>query len=489
MLTLTTVLIFGDEVLLMMSTSEVSGLEPLNHGDNFKKLQIVMSCLGCNGRILQCIENCTSTSSGSLFPPLRGNYDKYHEMLRGLEQLDSTCFYGRPLGFQVSGPITLENTSGGKVRIPEPSAHTGPRPSPPYSSNQQPASPYLVFHCHGGGYVATSSKSHETYLRVWAKLLNCTIVSVEYSLAPANPFPRPTEEVLFAYAWIVNHPHLVGWTGEKMCMVGDSAGGNLIMSVNLRLIELDVKKKPDGIVPVYTPFLFQYLPSPSRLLSVMDPLLHMGVVLRCVAAYTGGNINNKKNEEIADHCGHKSLQEYVDQGGSQSIVSLVQNVNDPLQVDSSEAGSLFSEKDEKPIKNEQEDEESIEEDEDARSISSVHIGSDPLHIQLSSTVFDNELLNYLIKHPTTKDSVTMVGGSGDVIEGFEGEINTNTGVTDEKARKRTGIVNNVGGAISSTVPNTPESEPGISNSSSSNNLQNQTSQDVTYSSQLSSHIL
>lgn len=40
-------------------------------------------------------------------------------------------------------------------------------------------------------------------------------------------------------------------------MVGDSAGGNLIVSVNLRLVELNVKRLPDGIVPIYTPFLFQ----------------------------------------------------------------------------------------------------------------------------------------------------------------------------------------------------------------------------------------
>ncbi|KAE9413134.1 hypothetical protein Angca_004624 [Angiostrongylus cantonensis] len=513
-----------------------------------------------------CIENYMSMPSGSLFPPLQGSYDKYHEILRDFEQLDSTCFYGRPLGFQFSpsvnrifrvigivlasyslswekghgaigsiintgrfflspeqrasriikakshfevtkeadiefckgfwnlaelsnnmpkwfspnmainelreinwvGPITLENTRGGKVRIPEPSAHTGPRPvqirvlssvhrphmSPAGSSNQQPPSPYIVFHCHGGGYVATSSKSHETYLRVWAKVLNCTVVSVEYSLAPANPFPRPTEEVIFAYAWIHNNPHLVGWTGEKMCMVGDSAGGNLIMSVNLRLIELDVKKKPDGIVAVYTPFLFQYLPSPSRLLSVMDPLLHMGVVLRCVAAYTGAYPNGKKLAEGTEHSAHKSLQEYVEQvqksqpfdfaGGSQSIVSLVQNVNDPNQVKSSEAGSFFPEK-EKAQEMEQEDEQSSDEDDDTGSISSVHIGSDPLHIQLSSTIFDSDLLNYLVKHPTTKNSLAMV---------------------DEN-----------GGTISNTVPNSPcEDSRGIPSSISSSNFQNQSSQ-------------
>jgi hormone-sensitive lipase len=114
----------------------------------------------------------------------------------------------------------------------------------------------------------------QTYLRTWAKLLNCTVLSVDYSLAPENPFPRPTEEVLFAYAWAVKNPRAVGmfgtspppggrvvpfagWTGSKIVMVGDSAGGNLVVSVNLRLIELRVKRKPDGIVPIYTPFLFQ----------------------------------------------------------------------------------------------------------------------------------------------------------------------------------------------------------------------------------------
>lgn len=50
----------------------------------------------------------------------------------------------------------------------------------------------------------------QTYLRTWAKLLNCTVLSVDYSLAPENPFPRPTEEVLFAYAWAVKNPRAVG---------------------------------------------------------------------------------------------------------------------------------------------------------------------------------------------------------------------------------------------------------------------------------------
>jgi hormone-sensitive lipase len=103
--------------------------------------------------------------------------------------------------------------------------------------------------------------------------LDCPVISIDYSLAPENPFPRPTEEVLYAYTWILNNPEkfgllinfidlniffeILGWTGEKICMVGDSAGGNLIVSVSLRLVELGAKRMPDGLIPIYTPFLFQ----------------------------------------------------------------------------------------------------------------------------------------------------------------------------------------------------------------------------------------
>ncbi|KIH44810.1 hypothetical protein ANCDUO_25161, partial [Ancylostoma duodenale] len=218
------------------------------------------------------------------------------------------------------------------------------------------------------------------------------------------------------------------WTGEKMCMVGDSAGGNLIMSVNLRLIELDIKKKPDGIVPVYTPFLFQYLPSPSRLLSVMDPLLHMGVVLRCVAAYTGGYGHSEKKEEATDSAGHKSLQEYVE------------------QVQKSQRFDFA-------------------------------INSDPLHIHLSSTIFDNQLLNYLIKHPTTKDSLTVVDENGEVIEEGDDALLANPTIPEEKEKKRPGLLNIIGGNASSTVPNTPcDGNKGIPSSSSSHNFQSQAAQ-------------
>lgn len=78
----------------------------------------------------------------------------------------------------------------------------------------------LLFHCHGGGFVAQSSKSHEIYLREWAVALNIPILSIDYSLAPEAPFPRALEEVFYAYCWALKNCKLLGTTAEKVIFAG-----------------------------------------------------------------------------------------------------------------------------------------------------------------------------------------------------------------------------------------------------------------------------
>ncbi|KAI0220041.1 Hormone-sensitive lipase [Lamellibrachia satsuma] len=147
-------------------------------------------------------------------------------------------------------------------------------------------SPGLLIHCHGGGFVAQSSASHEVYLRHWAKDLHIPILSIDYALAPEHPFPRALEEVFFAYCWALSNPHLLGWSGEKVCLVGDSAGANLVMSASMRAASYGVQC-PDGIVSVYGCMLVEYIPSPARMLTLMDPLLPLGILSKCLAAYAG----------------------------------------------------------------------------------------------------------------------------------------------------------------------------------------------------------
>lgn len=88
------------------------------------------------------------------------------------------------------------------------------------SSSTTPPATALLFHCHGGGFVAQSSKSHEMYLREWAVQLNIPILSIDYSLAPEAPFPRALEEVFYAYCWALQNCSLLGTTAEKVIFAG-----------------------------------------------------------------------------------------------------------------------------------------------------------------------------------------------------------------------------------------------------------------------------
>ncbi|XP_022108373.1 hormone-sensitive lipase-like [Acanthaster planci] len=149
-----------------------------------------------------------------------------------------------------------------------------------------PISKGMLIHIHGGGFVAHTSKSHEIYLRSWARDLGVPIVSIDYSLAPEQPFPRAFEECFFAYAWALKNAQFLGSTGEHICLAGDSAGGNLSVAVAMRAASYGIRA-PDGVVALYTPFNVHYQPSPSRMLSLLDPLLPIGILIRCLAAYAG----------------------------------------------------------------------------------------------------------------------------------------------------------------------------------------------------------
>ncbi|XP_001361054.3 hormone-sensitive lipase [Drosophila pseudoobscura] len=208
------------------------------------------------------------------------------------------------------------------VDIPVPSAHLGPglpisvrllsakrrsgmlgegryrgwdKPTPPSRS--------ILFHCHGGGFVAQSSKSHELYLRDWAVALDCPILSVDYSLAPEAPFPRALQEVFYAYCWLLKNAEHLGTTAERIVCAGDSAGANLSIGVALKCIEQGVRI-PDGLFLAYCPTLVSFVPSPARLLCLMDPLLPFGFMMRCLRAYAAPaketlQLNAKHVEEVA----------------------------------------------------------------------------------------------------------------------------------------------------------------------------------------------
>ncbi|VEL16839.1 unnamed protein product [Protopolystoma xenopodis] len=122
------------------------------------------------------------------------------------------------------------------------------------------------------------------YLRLWAEQLDCPILSVNYSLAPEAPYPRALDECFYAFCWAAENRMLLGCRPDaRIVICGDSAGGNLGLGVCQRAIYFSLNAQPAGILVAYAPTLVAPVPSPSRMLSLCDPLLPMGIMLSCIA--------------------------------------------------------------------------------------------------------------------------------------------------------------------------------------------------------------
>ncbi|XP_066531136.1 lipase, hormone-sensitive a isoform X2 [Hoplias malabaricus] len=168
-----------------------------------------------------------------------------------------------------------------------------------FRNQKSTLSPWLLIHFHGGGFVAQTSKSHESYLKTWSKDLNVPILSVDYSLAPEAPFPRALEECFYAYCWALKNCHLLGSTAERVCLAGDSAGGNLCITVSMKAMSHGVRI-PDGIMAAYPATLLTTDASPSRLLTLIDPLLPLSVLYKCINAYTGADCESVQTKQQLD---------------------------------------------------------------------------------------------------------------------------------------------------------------------------------------------
>lgn len=83
-----------------------------------------------------------------------------------------------------------------------------------------------VIHIHGGGY-NTVSAADDTPDTVPYVAAGVEIWSVDYRLAPENPFPTPLDDCWVALAWIRFNAAELGIDPTHIALFGESAGGGL----------------------------------------------------------------------------------------------------------------------------------------------------------------------------------------------------------------------------------------------------------------------
>ncbi len=92
---------------------------------------------------------------------------------------------------------------------------------------EQPGDLPVLVYAHGGGFVFCDLDSHDGLCRDFANRLAAVVVSVDYRLAPENPWPAAAYDIQAATRWVSDNAGALGGDASRVAVGGDSAGGNL----------------------------------------------------------------------------------------------------------------------------------------------------------------------------------------------------------------------------------------------------------------------
>ncbi|KAI0877971.1 alpha/beta hydrolase fold-domain-containing protein [Hypoxylon argillaceum] len=85
----------------------------------------------------------------------------------------------------------------------------------------------LMYRMHGGAWCVGGHEVDGAENVYAATNPNIVVVSVDYRLAPENPFPKPVEDSYDGLLWCKENAKTLGINPEKIIVAGSSAGANL----------------------------------------------------------------------------------------------------------------------------------------------------------------------------------------------------------------------------------------------------------------------
>lgn len=80
---------------------------------------------------------------------------------------------------------------------------------------------------HGGGWVLGNISSENSFCTQLASLCKCVVITVDYRMAPEDPFPAAVDDALDVVEYAMKHPEEFNINCNKIGVAGSSAGGNL----------------------------------------------------------------------------------------------------------------------------------------------------------------------------------------------------------------------------------------------------------------------
>ncbi|SEP25453.1 alpha/beta hydrolase [Trujillonella endophytica] len=169
---------------------------------------------------------------------------------QGFALRDGLPFARQPMTIPVTrevGPVADEVAAGVPVRIYQPlEAPTG-----------------LLVYAHGGAHCVGSVALMDNVARELTHATGAVVVSVDYRLAPENPFPAGLDDTEAVTRWALANSTRFGVPPSRVAVSGESAGGSLAAGVTLRLRD-DPAARLAGQVLIYPAVDDGTTPLPSR---------------------------------------------------------------------------------------------------------------------------------------------------------------------------------------------------------------------------------
>lgn len=145
-------------------------------------------------------------------------------------------------------------------------------------------SKHIILYFHGGAYIT----GNLGYARILGAKLACgtdiDVLAIDYRLAPENPYPAQLQDALKAWNYLLRK----GYDGKNIALVGESAGGNLVLSLT-NYLKLYNRELPAAIVCMspWTDLLSTGKSIESK--KNVDPMLTKEFLNEATKTYAGNN--------------------------------------------------------------------------------------------------------------------------------------------------------------------------------------------------------
>ena len=88
----------------------------------------------------------------------------------------------------------------------------------------------IVF-IHGGGWATGSISTYTKFCTELSKKTHRMIIAIDYRLAPEYRYPAGFDDCYDVVKFIMDNLENIGLSQEDVCLMGDSAGGNLVAAI------------------------------------------------------------------------------------------------------------------------------------------------------------------------------------------------------------------------------------------------------------------